>query len=305
MEYRFFDDDMNYKVIGIRTAGALYALISAGLGLVAINSGNNLMYLITTMLLGFLLSSGITGRRNLYAAKLSVTFPDEIYAEEQCAISVSVTNKKRSISLFLISVEFEKDEAFFPVIQHGQTLEGAVFTKFKRRGRYYDSLFYITSIYPFNLFKRFRHIDIEDSFVVFPSPYKCSLDEVFMNDEPENDDDTDKTSLNYTETDIVGIRPYEEGDSIRRVHWKSSAKTGKWNTKLYEGEGGGVGRIIALDRIISAGVEKGLSMASYVISESIKSGVPIGMLIRGVIIPAASERSHKLKLLEMLADYNE
>ncbi|MCL1874700.1 MAG: DUF58 domain-containing protein [Synergistaceae bacterium] len=296
---------MNYKVVGIRITGVLYALISAGLGLVAVNSGNNLMYLITTMLLGFLLSSGVAGRRNLYSSKLSVTFPDEIYAEEQCAINVSVTNKKHSVSLFLISVEFGKGEAFFPVIRYGQTLEGAIFTKFNKRGRYNNSLFYITSIYPFNLFKRYRHIYIDGSFAVFPSPYKCSPDAVFMRDDHEDNDDAEKPGLNHNETDIVGIRPYEEGDSIRRIHWKSSAKTGKWNTKLYEGESAGVGRIIELDRIISAGVEKGLSMASYVISESIKSGVPIGMLIQGVIIPPAAERSHKLKLLEMLADYHE
>jgi uncharacterized protein (DUF58 family) len=296
---------MDYKVIGFRTAGVLYALISAGLGLVAINSGNNLMYLITTMLLGFLLSSGIAGRKNLYGGEISLSFPDEIYAEEQCAISASVTNKKRAISLFLISIEFGEDEAFFPIVKPGQTLDKAIFTKFKSRGRHKVGLFYVTSIYPFNLFKRYRHFYVEDTFVVFPSPYKCSPDLIFMNDDSEEDDDKKSSNLIFAETDIVGIRPYEEGDSIRRVHWKSSAKTGKLNTKLYEGEGAGAGSIIALDRIISVGIEKALSMASYIISESFKSGLPIGMLIHGVIIPPSSERSHKLKLLEMLAEYHE
>jgi uncharacterized protein (DUF58 family) len=283
----------------------MYSLISVGLGLVAINSGNNLMYLITAMLLGLLLSSGIVGRRNLYGAVLSVTFPDEIYAEEQCAISVNVTNKKRSVPLFIISIEFGGDEAFIPVIQPEQTFERTIVTKFSKRGSHMAGLFYISSIYPFNLFKRYRHFGFENSIVVFPTPLKCSPDSVFISDDPEDEDEKEKSVLNSVETDIVGIRPYEEGDSFRRVHWKSSAKTGKLNTKLYEGEGAGVGRIIDLDRIVSTGIEKGLSMASYVISESMKSGIPIGMLSRGVLIPPSAERSHKLKLLETLAEYHE
>ena len=297
---------MPYKVVGIRTAGVLYTLVSAGLGLVAANGGNNLIYLITTMLLSFLLLSGIFGRRNLYYGEFSLTFPDEIYAEEQCAINVNIVNPKRSVSLFFISIEYGKSEAFFPVIKPKQKIEEAILTKFQKRGRHKAGLFYMTSVYPFNLFKRYRHIDVEDEVVVFPSPYKCSPDMIFMKEDLEDEDIERKTDIIFAESDIVGVRPYEEGDSIRRVHWKSSAKTGRLNTKLYEGENTvGIDRIIALDRIVSSGVERGLSMASYAISESMRSGIPIGMLIHGVIIPPSSERSHKLKLLEMLADYHE
>ena len=296
---------MRRKVIGIRTAGVLYSLISAGLGLLSINSGNNLLYLVTAMLLSFLLSSGIIGRRNLYGAELSVNFPDEIYAEEQCAIKVNAINKKRFIPLFLISVEYGEDEAFFSVLQPGQTHEKAVLAKFNKRGRHMAGLFHISTIYPFNLFKRYRAFDFKDSVLVFPSPLKCSSEAVFMSDEAEDGDNAENSASVLLETDIVGIRPYAEGDSFRRVHWKSSAKTRKLNTKLYEGESAGIGKIIELDRLVSTGIERGLSMASYAISESMKSGIPIGMLTRGELIPPSAERQHKLKLLEILADYHE
>ena len=296
---------MRYKVIGVHTAGVIYTLVSTGLGLVAINSGNNLMYLITAMLLGFLLSSGISGRRNLYGAELSVSFPDEIYAEEQCAVNINITNKRRSAPIYFISVEFGKDEAFFPLVKPGQNTNSSILTMFRIRGRHKAGLFYITSIYPFNLFKRFSHVYVEDEIVVFPYPLKCSPDSIFINENPEDDNSAKDSGKAITETDVAGLRPYAEGDSIRRVHWKSSAKTGKLNTKLYEGEETGAGRIIALDTLVSAGIEKGLSMASYAISESIKSGAPIGMLIHGKLIPPSAGRTHKLLLLEMLADYHE
>ena len=295
---------MRRKVIGVRTAGVLFVFLSTGLGMVAINSGNNLLYLVTAMLLGFLLSSGIAGRRNLFGAELYVDFPDEIYAKEQCAISVKVANNRRSVPIFLISIENGTDEAFFPSIQPGHAPENVVFTEFNNRGRHKAGFFYISSIYPFSLFKRYRHVDIEDEIVVFPSPLKHS-DSIYINETPEEVNTTMHPGVTITETDVAGIRPYEEGDSVRRVHWKSTAKTGKLNTKIYEGDGVGAGKIIELDRIVSAGTERGLSMASYAIAESIKSGVSIGMLIHGSVIPPSAERAHKLKLLEMLADYRE
>lgn len=35
-------------------------------------------------------------------------------------------------------------------------------------------------------------------------------------------------------TRIAGVREYEHGDPLRRVHWKASARTGKLHSKIYE-----------------------------------------------------------------------
>ena len=35
-------------------------------------------------------------------------------------------------------------------------------------------------------------------------------------------------------TQVVGIRPYQRGDSLRRVHWRATAHTGKLQSKLFE-----------------------------------------------------------------------
>jgi uncharacterized protein (DUF58 family) len=35
-------------------------------------------------------------------------------------------------------------------------------------------------------------------------------------------------------TQTVGIRPYQRGDSLRRVHWRATAHTGKLQSKLFE-----------------------------------------------------------------------
>jgi uncharacterized protein (DUF58 family) len=35
-------------------------------------------------------------------------------------------------------------------------------------------------------------------------------------------------------TQIIGIRPYQHGDSLRRVHWRATAHTGRLQSKLFE-----------------------------------------------------------------------
>ena len=33
---------------------------------------------------------------------------------------------------------------------------------------------------------------------------------------------------------VIGIRPYQRGDGLRRVHWRASAHTGEWQSKLIQ-----------------------------------------------------------------------
>lgn len=44
------------------------------------------------------------------------------------------------------------------------------------------------------------------------------------------------TRSGYEENEFKGIRPYREGDSLSRIHWKISAGMDKWKTKLWEPE---------------------------------------------------------------------
>ena len=33
---------------------------------------------------------------------------------------------------------------------------------------------------------------------------------------------------------IIGIRPYQHGDGLRRIHWRATAHTGRFQSKLFE-----------------------------------------------------------------------
>ena len=67
-------------VIRFRTAGVVYVVLAVLLGVVSVNSGNNLLCLVTSLLLGYMLASGVAGWRNVMGAEAWAELPDEIYA---------------------------------------------------------------------------------------------------------------------------------------------------------------------------------------------------------------------------------
>jgi uncharacterized protein (DUF58 family) len=287
-------------------AGSAYIAISIFLGVMAVNSSNNLLYLTTAVLLGYMLASGLAGRGNVRAASVSFSFPEEIYAEIPCAVTVRVTNKNRFFPIFLIEVSLRRDNetrrVLFSVIQPGKSESRTLFTVFSSRGRHEAGEAELSSVYPFNFLVRYWPVGFETTVTVFPHPLRCEPALAFLR---QNDEKEGEIPGSIAETDIVGVRPYMEGDSMKRIHWKSSARTGKLKTRLYDGSASRSARVIDLDRLVIGGVERGLSMAAYSVMESLKSGLPVGLSDRGEVILPSAERVHKRDILTRLALYDE
>ena len=290
-------------VIRVRRSGTVYIAISIVLGVVAVNSTNNLLYLTTAVLLGYMLASGVAGRRNIRNAEVSLTFPEEIYARIPCPVTVHLRNKSRFASLLLIDVDLMGQRVFFASVRPGETLSKVVFVTFPDRGARTidDGSVELSSVYPFNFFVRWWPVEFKKDLVVFPWPLRCEPESVFVRERREEGADA---SLPVGETDVVGVRPYVEGDTMKRIHWKSSARTGKLKTRLYDGTASQSGRIIDLDRLLAGEVERGLSMASWTIAESLKSGLAVGLRRGNQVILPASGREHKRDLLRKLALYH-
>lgn len=300
-------------VIRIRPAGGVYILLSIVLGVISVNSGNNLLYLVTALLLGYMLASGIAGRHNVMGAEAWAELPDEIYAGRAFPLVVKVRNRRRFASLHLIEVAVSPSRewggvlqgpvrAFFAVVPSGAVVSRSVWVTLPRRGREALAL-ELSSAYPFDFFVRWGLEPPATQALVFPAPlYERGASA--WDGEEELDKEGEAFGCLLRETvDVAGIRPYEAGDPINRIHWKLSARTGKLSTRLFEGQPPRPGRTIDLDALVENGVERGLSIAAGRIVEAEREDVPLGMKDRGVVIPPALGRAARLRLLERLALY--
>ena len=299
-------------VIRFRTAGVVHVVLTIVLGVVSVNSGNNLLCLVTSLLLGYLLASGVAGWRNVMGAEAWAELPDEIYAGRPFRLVVKARNRRRFASIHMIEVSArpvgewdglqEPVRAFFGIVPRGETASRSVWMTLPRRGRAALALD-VASAYPFDFFVRWGHTPPESGALVFPAPLSERSSSAWA-DEGRPDEEEDRpVGAPLDAEEVAGVRPYQAGDPINRIHWKISARTGKLSTRLFEPPHVRSGRTIDLDALVKNGVERGLSIAAGRVVEAGREGVPIGLKDRGVLTPPAPGRAARLDLLGRLALY--
>src|SRR5882724_190515 len=96
----------SWKVLGqITVSGCFYLTITTIVGLAAVNSANNLLYMIFSILVGLLFASSMISRTSLRDLVVKLRLPDNIYAGDPILVSVSLENQKPWLPSFSVLVE--------------------------------------------------------------------------------------------------------------------------------------------------------------------------------------------------------
>lgn len=107
-------------------------------------------------------------------------------------------------------------------------------TRCLQRGRFTLGPLTLTSGDPFGLFKTSRRVsDLgQDTFIVYPAtvdvPTFAPLAGALLGGE------TMRRRTPYVTTNVSGVRDYAPGDSFNRIHWPSTARTGRLISKEFE-----------------------------------------------------------------------
>jgi uncharacterized protein (DUF58 family) len=97
----------------VTVEGVLFIVFLIVIGFAAWNTGNNLLYLVLSAMIAFLIAANFIGRISIGDVSVQLRFPDHIYAGEPANITVSVTNHKRvmpSYSFIVEALSGEDDE---------------------------------------------------------------------------------------------------------------------------------------------------------------------------------------------------
>jgi uncharacterized protein (DUF58 family) len=89
----------------VTVEGLLFIVFLVVIGFAAWNTGNNLLYLILSAMLAFLIAANLIGRVSLAGVAVQLRFPDHIYAGESASISVTLLNHKRVLPSYSVLVE--------------------------------------------------------------------------------------------------------------------------------------------------------------------------------------------------------
>ncbi len=290
---------MKKSDIKLTKAGYLYIAVTLGLGLAAVNTGNNLLYLLTSTFLSFMFLAGVFGKRNIKGIDVELDFPEEIYCNRENFIKVKIFNKKKFFPCFLIKLELKEfnSSVLFPYFE--KECSGLIRIKPRKRGFNSIKTMRISSVFPFNFFVRYREIKKEFKFLVFPEPKICDYS-IFYN---EYRDRGEKEEKKYGhDGSVLFIKDYEEGTPIKYIHWKASARTQSLKIKQLS-QLTNKPMIIHFERLMIPDLEEKLSCITFIILECINKNIPIGLKIKNTTYKPDVSFGHKLKLLTELALY--
>lgn len=93
----------------VTKTGVLYALVVLLIGIAALNTGNNLLYIIVAAMLAAIAVSGLASAYCLRGLELELKIPDHIFAQTEVAATVCVRNPRRlAPALSISAVPIEK-----------------------------------------------------------------------------------------------------------------------------------------------------------------------------------------------------
>jgi uncharacterized protein (DUF58 family) len=224
----------------ITRGGTLFILAIVLVGLAAIASANNLLFLILAAMLATLLVSGFVSRLCLAALQLDFLVPEHIPAGRSVPGKLYVRNQKWLMPSFSIRVEgirqpnspTLKSGVYFPLVAGGATLEETVEVRFPKRGAYRQNSFVFLTSFPFGFLEKSARVTLSREMIVYPSidPWP-GFEDLLAGIAGEIE-----THYRGLGRDFYRIRPYEILESARHLDWKASAHTGALQVREFARE---------------------------------------------------------------------
>lgn len=219
--------------------GLIFVFLCLAIGAAAVNTGNNVLYLIFALMLGLIVVSGIVSRRILQGLYAQIAFPDQIFAGSSHPCYITVTNRKKSLPS--IAVQFRIHQEQFPQISRyffyipsKTEMNAYAPAVFRRRGIFTIHEMELQTRFPFSFLVKIRRFFPNQTVRVYPRIFRLS-DEIIARF-------TEGTFLESPyrgdSHNLLHLRDYTHQDSSKRIHWKASAKTEKLMVKDYQKEQG-------------------------------------------------------------------
>lgn len=305
LSYR--DRSLTFTPLGTR-----FVVISVLIGFAAINTGSNLLYLCTSMMLSMMLVSGILSEQALKGLKVARRLPEEIYAGTAFTVRYGLTNTKRRIPSFALTVSGyhpdgrEGADGF--VLRLPPAGEGgcdATETVTVRGGWKTDG-FEVSTRFPFGLFRKSRRMPTSETRVVYPRivPLPVELPRELTAGYGET-----PSGLKGQGAEVIGVREYQATDEARLIHWKSSARLSRLMAKEFEAEHKKTVCVILDDSLppgpateATAMFEGAVALVGAVVRRLVlEDGLPVAFVSRGFSLPAGIGREQYLAVMEGLA----
>ncbi len=291
--------------------------ITLGIGAGAVNSGNNLLYLILGLLLSLIVVSGVLSEWTVRGVEVKRRYLGAFHAGREALLQVELRNTKPKARSYSLEIEellvggaevavggaraVVQRSAYQLVLGPGEATSVPLRLTAKRRGRYESEGLKIATEFPFGFFRKWREVDAPTELWVWPAlrqtrlPTSLSVGMLGAEPDPRRVGRGDE---------YHGLREHRYDDDPRDIHWKSAARLGRPMTREYEAPA--TRRIwLHLSTVAPASVddafEDAVTEVASLAAQLLAGGYSVGLATNhGTVMPAPGA-GHLPELLDHLA----
>lgn len=286
--------------------GLWFTGVALFIGISAVNTGNNLMYLVLSAMLSVIIVSGVMSESTLRKVRVSRSFPRELYKGTPALVRYTVTNGKKLMPSFSFTVRelpedgLAADPVYMLKAPAGrESVRTSTYT-WNRRGRFLLTGLDVSTRFPFGLFRKGRVESCAQEVVVYPSLKVTKMTTVILRGGTGGDLNS---SARGDGTEIYGLRFMTENDDARFIHWKSAARTSRLLVKEFEEEKIKTVFVVFKNYSVDdpAEFEDAVDEAAAAANVFIQQGYFVGLKTLSVGIDAGAGRAQLLRILDALA----
>ena len=304
-------------------AGMLFSILAMLVTLLALSSGNNLLYLLVSVLLATGIFSLFASRLILSRIDVRLRHPSGVRTGEEAIFDLTIRNRRRFFPVISMSINLVESRpgsrksqlltlGYLPILPGRTEAEVSIGRRFRRRGLYRFSALRLETRFPFGILEHRRRMAIDGELIVYPAPRPLAD---FIELLPL-DYGREESRQKGSGSDLYGIRQSLRTDHHQRVDWKATARTGQlmvrehardddWRVtivfRVQGPDGARPGGASLGDEKYEAAIVLAASLADNLIGEGAAVRFIISGHREGSVIPFASGQAQLLSILDLLA----
>ncbi len=302
----------------ITPAGLIFSIMVMLVAVLALSSGNNLLYLLVAVLVAILILSLFASRSILSRMDLELRYPERASIGESVAFDLTVRNRRRLFPVLSLTVtlieqplwsrrSMRAEQGYVPLLPRRAEAQVRSLRRFARRGLYRFRALRLETRAPFGFFEHRRVMPIEGEFRVHPeiSPLKALEQILHLLHGLE------ESSRKGSGGDLYAIRDSQGRDPHHHIDWKSTARTGSLMVREFTNEDRWqITILLDCPRELPGSVEEethyfkesGIVFVASLIDHLIERGAEIQVLTPQRRIPFGTGLVQRMAILDLLAE---